>query len=153
MICDYGFNFGIATIANSNTATVSPYVLDAGSAKKLFDGTTGAKVAFSGTFTADDNVTVRCQLCGADDAALTSNVLVLADSGVIAFTSDGSTALGTSSVVRGEIVPSMQLASKRYYGLLWTLGGTNPDHAASEGMACLALDTQQNMRSAKAATP
>jgi hypothetical protein len=154
MIIDAGFSFGLPTLTNSTARTVSPNVYDAGSAKKLFDGPGGdLKLIWKAVPTADDNPTVRVELVGADNAALDSNPITLADSGTVVYGADGSTAIASGAVVEGELRPSRQFAAKRYYGLFVTLGGTNPDLVAATCKAELVRDSQSNMNGARAATP
>lgn len=152
MITEGEFEFGLPTILNSNTATVSPYVHDAGADKILFRaGRHKPKVWFRATVTADANPSIKVDLLAADDAALTTNAIVLGSSGVIAHDTDG-TALASGDTVERTFEVGNQVVAKRYYGLMVTLGGTNPDLAASQ-KARLVRDAQTNMIGPRAAIP
>lgn len=154
MYVDAELAFGLPTIANSTAATVSPFVHDAQSAVSMFAGV-GEQLAlwFRATVTADANPTVLVDLIGADNAALTSNPILIASSGIIA-TKDGlATALASGDTVERKIpISSGQQVKKRYYGLMVTLGGTNPDLAANQD-AYIVRNAQTNMPGARAAIP
>lgn len=89
----------------------------AGAATILFKGMLGegfivcVMTALGGTLS-----TIRFQFVGADDSALTSNVLVLAESGV-------SPVLAATDIPYPKLlVPVEQRTAKRYYGMLFTQG-------------------------------
>lgn len=148
---DGAFDFGATTITSSTAATPSTNVTDLGSAKKLFAGATSMKVKGQVTLTAGTStLSIRAQLVGADNAALTTNAEILADTGIHLNQEDGSTALTNTSTFRFCLTPSDQRAPKRYYGILYTLGGTTPS-ANCDGR--LVLDPQTNMQAAKQSTP
>ena len=123
----------------------STNVNDQGSAKKLFDGTGRIPFRISGFYKGNSgtNPTIRVQFVGADDAALTSNVLVIADTGV-------SPVLSAGVLVPFELVPQLQTAAKRFYGLIYTLAGTTPN---IDVMAVGVLDGQSAYPAQKAAVP
>lgn len=153
MIKDATYDWGLPTISNSNTETVSPYVTDLESAQLLFTAATNACLWFRATITADANPTIQVNVVGADNAALTTNPIILASTGVIA-TKDGlATALASGDTVERRLpITSPQQVAKRYYGLLVTLGGTNPDLAAGQD-ACIVFDAQTHLVAAQAAVP
>lgn len=146
--------FGTPTIANSNTGVVSPNVFDAGSAVKLF-GNRGSDLKIVGHIvaTADDNPTVTVELIGADNAALDSNPMVLGSTGEMIEGADGATAWASGDDIPFSFKVNRQFVAKRYYGLLITLGGTNPDSTENLAGAALVIDDQSNDYRAAAATP
>jgi len=146
------FNFGNPTaISSSNAATPSANVFDYGSAVLLYGGDNwGVELFWKIILSAGTTPTVRAQYVGADAAALNSNVLVLADSGVVAYKADGTTALANTDTVWGDLKIGQQWAPKRYYGMLFTLGGTTPS-ANCYGWAM--VDAPSNMMALKAAVP
>jgi hypothetical protein len=101
---------------------ISTNVNDQGSAKKVFEGTNARPLRIAGHYFTNSgtNPTMRVQFVGADDAALTSNVLVLADTGV-------SEVLTAGQIRHFEIVPSFQQTAKRFYGAIYIPGGTTPN--------------------------
>jgi hypothetical protein len=151
---DASMNFGSTAITSSTADTVSTNVFDAGNGvattKRLFDGAESAKVAGRITLSAGTSPTVRARLVGADNAALTTNPTILADTGVISVKADGSTALANTDTVYFQMEPAQQHAAKRYYGMMFTLGGTTPSATCD---ARLVLDSQSNMRGLQAAVP
>lgn len=159
MITDASFAFGLPAITNSNTATVSPNVFDAGSAIKLFAGPKGPRLFYranvTGVGAADGSINIS--VVGADNAALSSNPVVIASTGVVTTLEDG-TAIGTGGVVVGSLEVSGQSVAKRYYGLMVTLGGTTPDLvgtvlAPTIDNASIVLDAQTNQINVRAAVP
>ncbi len=157
MILEGLCSFGVPAITNSNAATVSPNVFDAGSAINLF-GARGSDLAVVGhaVLTADDNPTLKVELLGADNAALTTNPTVIGSTGIIVYKPDGSTALASGDDVPFKLHAVQQRVAKRYYGLMFTLGGTNPDTAGTAGgvaEADLVVNDQTNDYRAAAATP
>lgn len=141
---DGNFVFGLPAITNSTAATISTNVLDAGAATKLFAAPVCGHICARIAVTADANPSIKIDLVGADAANLTSNPIVLASSGVIA-TNEAGTALATGEIVDVAFPVGGQTAAKRYYGLVVTLGGTNPDIAAAAAQGYLALDPQTAM--------
>jgi hypothetical protein len=158
MLMDALFDFGLPTITNSTAGTVSTNVFDALVAKKLFQPgqQMRPKVAGrTGALTADANGTVKIDLVGADSADLATNPVVLGSTGVLTKLADGATDIGAGSATTFLdffISTINQQVAKRYYGLVVTLGGTNPDMAAG-GKAALCLDAQTNMVGPRAAVP
>jgi hypothetical protein len=146
--------FGVPAIANSNTATVSTNVFDAGAAVKLF-GNRGSdlKVVGHAVCTADDNPTLLVELIGADAASLATNPMVLGSTGIMIEGPDGATAWASGADIPFSFKCNRQYVAKRYYGLRFTLGGTNPDCAADASGAALVIDDQSNDYRAAAATP
>lgn len=115
------------------SAQNSTNVYDAGAAKKLFAGTARGKVAIQVTAIGGTSPTFEAKLVGADDAALTTNVVTLADT-------------GTSPVITAvpalyELTASNQSVAKRYYGVIYTQGGTSPTATANAAV----VDAAENM--------
>ena len=151
MYIDGSHDYGLPTIANSTSATVSPNIHDAGSAKIVFGGRPGPRRKGRATITADASPTIKVDVVAADNDALTSNPVVLASSGVIAVTAAG-VALASGDSVEFDFPVTGQTVAKRFYGLMVTLGGTNPDLAAGQ-KAALVFDAQTNMVGPRAAVP
>jgi hypothetical protein len=127
-------NFATAQALATTSDTVSTNVLDVGSAKKAFGGAGHpVKVSVGYVNASGTSPTFRARLVGADNAGLSSGVEILADTGANPVTA------GVPVVY--ELVPSMQKATKRYYGVVFTQGGTSPVGAAT---ANLVLDAQSN---------
>lgn len=160
MLTDASFAFGLPAITNSNTAVVSPNVFDAGLATKLFTGPPGKVKLFyranvTGVGAADGSINIS--LVGADNAALSSNPIVISSTGVVTTLEDG-TAIGTGGVVVGALDLSGQTVAKRYYGLMVTLGGTTPDLvgtvlAPTVDNAYVVFDAQTHQINVRAAVP
>lgn len=148
---DAAFDFASTAISGSTADTVSTNVYNAGAAKKLFAGDGGGKITGRVTLSAGTGtLSVRARFVGADNAALSTNPEILADTGVHLNKEDGSTALANTDTFFFTLNPSNQRAPKQYYGVIYTLGGTTPS-ATCDGR--LVLDDQSNMASLKAATP
>lgn len=132
MILDNVFNFASGQSLTGTSDVNSTNIYDAGLpgpgavAIKVFDGGGRPfKVMVEATASGGTNPTIRARLVGADDAALTSNVIILADTGV-------SRVLTASDLPwTAELVPSSQMDAKRYYGVIWTQSGTNPTATVS----------------------
>jgi hypothetical protein len=141
MILDNTFNFSSAQVLGTGTSdVVSSNVYDAGSAIKAFaGGGNPAKISIdcSSNTSGSADATLRARFVGADDAALTSNPVILADSGVSPVEADA-----TIAPFHLELVPSNQTVAKRYYGVMYTQSGTSPNHTVS---ANLVLDAQSNL--------
>ena len=152
MILDGDFNFGIPAITNSNTATASTNVFDAGSAVLLFTGRKAARCVWKTVMTADGGtLSITVDVVGSAAAALTAPDLI-ASSGVVLNTADG-TAIQTTETVYGDVAVYGQTTARRYYGLLVTLGGTNPDTVAATSFGHIVLDAASNLLRAQAAIP
>lgn len=124
---------GVAVTGTSDAIIGDVY--DAGSAKKLFGGSAGLgpKAAISFSAIGGTSPTARVRLVGADDAALTTNPVILGDTGV-------SRVLTSADLpYMAEFIPGEQLDAKRYYGFIATLGGTSPTGTVS---AALVADAQ-----------
>lgn len=153
------YNFGLPTIANSTTPTVSPNVYDAQAAKILFGGTSGRmKLWFRATVTADASPTIKVELVGSDNADGDPNDneavgnIILASTGVLTRHQVTGAALASGDTIELAIPINAQTVAKRYYMLLATLGGTNPDLAAGQD-AFVVRDAQTNMIGPRAAVP
>lgn len=150
MFIDGDFEFGMPAINNSNTATASTNVLDAQSAKIVFGGAIGSLKVFFRTPVSADTTAVRIDLVGSDAAALNSNNIVLGSHYTAADELGAALGSGTQNIA-GSFAITGQKTAKRYYGLLVTLSGTNPDMTA--GDAYVVIDAQTNQPGARAATP
>jgi hypothetical protein len=160
MYVDARQNFGLPTITNSTSATASPTILDAGSAKVLFGSDKADQYLwFRATVTADASPTIKVDLVASSESDLDPNDnaagdknLIIASTGVIATNPRTGAALASGDTVELAIPIQKQVDARRYYGLLVTLGGTNPDLAASQD-AMVVTNAQSNMIGARAAVP
>jgi len=149
-IMDKNLDFALTSISSSTADTVSTNVLDRGAAELLFPGPGGIQFGVYASITAGTSPTVRARLVGADNAALTTNPEILADSGVHTLKDDGTTALASGDKKFLTLVPRGQTVPKRYYGLIFTMGGTTP---SGDFTPVAAIDIQTNQVGAKLATP
>lgn len=133
MILDAQFNFSDQQSLTGTSDVVSTNVYDLGAAGKLFQGAAGLKLAIQVTASGGTSPTFRAKLVGADNAALTSNPITLADTGT-------SAAIAAADVpVIYELLPGQQNTAKRYYGVIYTQGGTSPTATVN---AQVAIDAQ-----------
>lgn len=118
-ISDLYFNWSDAQALSGTSATNSTNVYDAGSAKKIFEGgAADLRFVVTATGVGGTSPTLTVALVAADNAALSSNAITLASTG--ALTADAAGNLTTT------LVPSNQTTAKRYYGIIYTMGGTSP---------------------------
>lgn len=112
------------------TDVVSTHVYDAGEAVKLFEGVGGReKLVVQVTEVGGTDPTFRARYVAADNAALTTNPIILADTGV-------SPALAAADIPKlYELRPALQTTAKRYYGVIFTMGGTTPTAKANAFVA------------------
>lgn len=129
MILDKTFDFADQQSLSGTTETASTNVYNAGAAVKLFQGRAGAKLAVQVTAAGGTSPTFRAKLVGADNAALTTNPVVIAETGVSAVIAS------TDLPVLYELNPGLQSTAKQYYGVLFTLGGTSPTATANAQFA------------------
>ena len=139
MFVDNGFVFAEQQSLSGNSDQTSTNVFDALVAKKLFGGSggRGPKIAIAITAIAGTTPNFRARLVGADNAALSSNPIILADTGV------SRTLASTDLPWCPEFQPAEQLDSKRYYGVIFTQGG-NSDNTATVN-ATGVMDAQSNI--------
>jgi hypothetical protein len=149
---DGNFVFGLPAITDSNTATISTNVLDTVTAVRLFSGPDTVVLCGRFPVTAAANPTVKVDFVGADNAALTSNPVVLASTGIIA-TDEAGVALVSGGVVDFQVPIRGQTKAKEFYGCFVTLGGTTPDTVADAKQLYLVLTAQSNMPADRAAIP
>ena len=153
-ILDRNYDFSDAQALSTTSDVLSTNVLDAGAAVKKFAGSLGAfpvKIACGIVITAGTGtLSYRARLVGADDAGLSTNAIILDDTGVQIKGPDGATALANTDVATFELSASFQGPAKRYYGVVWTLGGTSP---TATGDANGVIDSQSNHPNPKAAVP
>lgn len=136
-ILDALFDFASQQALTGTTDVVSTNVHNAGSAKKLFAGSgEEVKVGIQVTASGGTTPTFRARLVGADDAALTTNPVIIADTGVSAVIAAADLPL------LYELVPSNQNVAKQYYGVIFTQGGSTPTATVN---AQLAHSVQNNL--------
>ena len=145
MIFERLWAFDVDAPKTITAQAISSNVRDAGSARIEFAGTARVPFRIAGWYLPNSgtNVTMRVQFVGADDAGLTSNVLVLADTGV-------SPVLTNGVPVPYEMIPQLQQTAKRFYGLIYIPGGTTPNVDVVGGGTFVA---QSAMPARKAAVP
>lgn len=121
MLLDNIFNFADQQSISGTSDTNSTNVHDAGSAKKVFGGNgEPAKLVVHITAAGGTSPTVRARFVGADDAALTSNTIDIADSGFTPVLA----AADLPYII--ELKLAHQKTAKRYYGVIWDQAGTSP---------------------------
>lgn len=159
MILDASFDFGLPTLTNSTTKTVSPNIFDAGADEVVFGGRDRLRLAWKAVITADAAPTILVEFVGSNVADLDANDtpegvnnIMLGSSGVVRNSDDG-TVLATGDVVYGDFEIAVQTVARRYYGVLTTLGGTNPDIVTTTCYAHIVRDAQTNMPRIRAAVP
>lgn len=138
MIIDSTLSFASGQSLSGTTAANSTNVYDTLVAKKLFGGGgVPPKIALAVSAVGGTSPTFRAQLVGADDAALSVNVVIIDDTGV-------SRVLVAASDIPlvDELIGDQQLDAKRYYGIIFTLGGTSPTATVS---ANLVADAASNL--------
>jgi hypothetical protein len=113
---------------------VSTNVIDQASAKKVFAGHQRAYIAVTVSAVGGTNPTFRARFVGADNAGLSSNPIILADTGV----SRILTAADLPYQVQLHPGPS-QLDAKQFYGVIFTQSGAT--HTATATAAI--QDSQQ----------
>lgn len=136
---EYGFSFSDQQAISSDFSggVVSSVVYDAGAAVKMFEGVPGSFV-IAGEFTAQTHdPVVIVKFLGADDAALTTNPIVIAQ-----HTSEGLT---TAKLLTShfELHPGNQQTAKQFYGL-WYVGDDSSARCTVNASGC--GTGQSNMR-------
>lgn len=150
-IIDASKAFSAAQSLSTTADVVSTNVFDAGSAKKVYAGANRTVISGYITMTGGTGtLSWRARYVAADDAGLTTNPIILADTGTMLKGPDGATALSATDKAAFELHPALQPAAKRYYGIAWTLGGTTP---TATGSASEQVDPASNMLATKAAAP
>lgn len=111
-----------AIAGGAGVDVIATNVHDAGAAVKLFEGGPGTnplKIDVDFTAVGGTTPTVRARFVAADNAALTTNPIILADTGV-------SAAIVAADVpVHRELVPSGQRTAKQFYGVIYTQAGAD----------------------------
>lgn len=131
------WTFSTQQALTGTSATASTDIHDAGSAKKVFSGHQRLKLEVRVTAVGGTSPTFRAQLIGAGSADLTTTTpIVLWDSGVTRVLTSADLPYVLEGVVHS------QLDAKRYYGVLFTLGGTTPTATVD---AAMVQDAQTNM--------
>ncbi len=149
-LIDAVFDFGSTAITAAGDFT-SANVFDYAVAKQLFGGPQSVKFKTAIAISAGTGVlSGRSRVVGADNAALSTNAVIIADSGVQTLKDDGATALAIGDVVRSTLIPAGQVPAKRYYGVIYTGGGTT---ITAAGTTAVVIDDQTNMPGARAAVP
>lgn len=138
MWVDNAMVFAEGQSISGTSAQNSTNILDENVAKKFFGGSAGRgpKIAIQVTAIGGTSPTLKAQFVGADDNALSVNVIVLAE-----WESNRVLVAGDLPVVQ-ELVPAGQLDLKRYYGIIWTQGGTAPTATVN---AVGVMDNQTNI--------
>lgn len=121
MILDHHFTFSNQQALTDAADTASTNVYDAGSAINVFAGRNEVRLHIA--MTANDigtTPTFRARMVAADNAALTTNPMIIADTGT------------TETLVAGDVPRVWNLAinqfeAKRYYGVMYTLGNDDND--------------------------
>jgi len=132
MAIDTTFNHARQQELTGTSDVVSTDVYDAGSAKRLFAGAPAIKGCVQVTASGGTNPTFRARFVGADNAGLTTNPEIIADTGV-------SAALAAADIpALYELAIGHQKADKRYYGWIFTQGGTSPTATVNAFLADLA---------------
>jgi hypothetical protein len=159
MYTDYLLNFGLPDITNSTTKTVSPNIFDAGGDRVSFGAGPGELgVVWKTVITADASPTILIEMVGSDNADLDPNEnesvrnIVLGSSGIVRTTRDGTTIV-SGEVVYGGFPLLPQWVARQFYGILTTLGGTNPDIVAATSWAYVVRDWQNHLENVRAAVP
>lgn len=127
-------------------------VYDAGSAKKVFEGFPQKPARLAGQFkitAGTGTLSWRVRYVGADNAALTTNPVILADSGVQTLDTDG-TALAINDFATFSMPIQGQTVAKQYYGPIYTMGTADQD---GEVTASVVETGQTWMGYRKAAVP
>ena len=136
MILDKNFNFAVQQALTGTSDVVSSNVLDLTTARKLFEGGGGGKLLITQIASGGTTPTLSARLVGADNAALTSNPIILAQTGV-------SDAIVAADLPRQlEVVPVLQTTAKRFYGVIFLQGGTSPTATVN---AQIVADSQTNL--------
>lgn len=150
MYVDGDMDFGIAETTNAANDVVSTNVFDAGAAKLVFTSARPMHVWYNLIWTVGTGtLTYHLALRGADDAALTTNPIIIASSGTVT-TEDDGTVLTSSSDIENYFAIPIQKVAKRYYGLWLTGGGTT---FTINGDAKVVYDSQTNLIGKQAAVP
>jgi len=132
MYIDSVQEYSNAQSLSGTSDVVSTNVYDHKTAAKLHAGTAGGKVKIQVTVegpAANADNTLRARYVGADNAALTTNPIILADTGVVALAETTTPANGTQKVF--ELYPGEQETAKQFYGVIYTQGGTSPTFTVS----------------------
>lgn len=131
---------------------ISANVYDAGTAKKVFGGNSPRGIHFVGKakITVGTGVlSFRARVVSADNALLTTNPVIIADTGVQTLDRDG-TALAIGDEVEWDIPVQGQRVAKRYYGVMYNWGTADQN---GEVTAVVTIDPQTNMLQRKLAVP
>lgn len=132
MYIDSVQEFSNGQVLAGTSDVVSTNVYDHKTAAKLHAGSPGGKaplqVTVEGPAANADN-TLRARYVGADNAGLTTNPIILADTGVVALGETATPANGTQKVF--QLFPSEQETAKEFYGVIYTQGGTSPAYTVS----------------------
>jgi hypothetical protein len=152
MITDANFKFDVTPKSITGTADVlATNVYDAGAAKKLFEGFS-PKPPLLHCFarcTGGTTPSIRFRFVGADNAALSTNPIIIADTGVIS-NDDAGVALAANGLVQRVLPLWGQTIAKQFYGPIYLQGGTTP---TADVTAVISEATQTWMAAKKAAVP
>jgi hypothetical protein len=131
MILDTGNLFSDAQSLTGTSAVVSTSSVDLGSARDVGSGE-NVELFCSATASGGTSPTLAVEIIGADDAALTSNIVVYASVPAVAL-----------AAPQDIVLPSLPVMAtkKRYLGLRYTQGGTSPTSTVTAGIV---MDKQTN---------
>ena len=154
MITESQFHFDLTpkNMAAGVADQISTNVHSTQAAKRLFEGFNQSPpyLAFGYKITAGTGaLSIRCRLVGADNAALTTNPEIIADTGVQTLDKDG-TALAIGDEVYYALPLNGQRTPKQFYGCFYTQGTADQD---GEATAVITQAPQTNMPTRKAAVP
>lgn len=120
-VLDALLTFSAQQALTGSSDVISSNVYNAGSAKKVFEGSgEEVKLAIQVTASGGTTPTLRARFVGADNAALDSNPIIIAETGV-------SAALVAADIPKlYELLLANQATAKQYYGVIWLQAGTSP---------------------------
>lgn len=135
----------VKSLVAATVNQISDNVYDAASAVKVFEGYShhAPRLSLTGKVTAGAATQVRARLVGADDAALTTNVVTIADTGLGEVIANGAS-------FHKECVCNGQVTAKRYYGILFDTAGAA---GTADVVGTVEEAPQSNMPYQKAAVP
>lgn len=137
MYLDKNFQFSKQQAITGTSDVASTNVWDVTTARKVFQGAGKAvKLGVQVTASGGTSPTFRARFVGADNAALTTNPVIIADTGV-------SAAIASTDIpVLYELNLNHQNVTKAFYGVMFTQGGTSPTATVN---AHISADEQSNL--------
>lgn len=139
MYVEKAFAFASSQVlTGTNADQISAQVFDNLVAEKVFAGAPGLKIAVSLSAAGGTTPNFRARLVGADNAALTSNPVIIADTGTT------PAIVAADLPIYREFTPSNQQTAKRYYGMQFTMAGHATDNTGTVS-ANMVLTGQSNL--------